>query len=190
MRDLMPLPEQFCGQLAHTFARPAQRRFWITSSHWFHQAFQILAQTGIFAHGGFASTTPAANPSLTAWFSLLQFLDAVTDDRRDNPVARETAEIPPHPNAIASLAASSRRVRSLSSPDTRSKRCLIASSSFIPHSLSPASSLCKGYSLTIPKYSRSEMRSEFVFQLLNRVGPLEGFGGLIVANDEIENRLL
>ncbi len=40
------------------------------------------------------------------------------------------------------------------------------------------------------KYSRSEIRSEFVFQLLNRIGPGERFGGLIVASDEIEDGLL
>ncbi len=34
------------------------------------------------------------------------------------------------------------------------------------------------------------MRAELVFQLLKRVGPFERFGRLIVASDEVEDRLL
>ncbi len=34
------------------------------------------------------------------------------------------------------------------------------------------------------------MRSELAFELLNRIGPLEGLGGLIVVNDEVEHGLL
>jgi hypothetical protein len=55
---------------------------------------------------------------------------------RERPVARETAEIPPLPITNASLAANSRLVRSFSSPATNSNLYLIASSSFMPHSLS------------------------------------------------------
>ena len=40
------------------------------------------------------------------------------------------------------------------------------------------------------KYSRSQIRAELVFQLLKRVGPFEGLGCLIVASDEVEDRLL
>src|SRR5437660_261349 len=55
---------------------------------------------------------------------------------REIPVARETAEMPPHPIAIASLSATSRRARSFSSPLTSSNLRLITSSSLMPHSLS------------------------------------------------------
>jgi len=41
-----------------------------------------------------------------------------------------------------------------------------------------------------PKYSRSQMRSKLVFQLLNGVRPGEWFGGLIVVSNEVEHRLL
>src|SRR6266446_1581059 len=47
---------------------------------------------------------------------------------RDSPVARATTAIPPQPSAMASLAAKSLRVRSFSSPASRSYRCLISSS--------------------------------------------------------------
>ena len=40
------------------------------------------------------------------------------------------------------------------------------------------------------KYSRSQMRSKLVLQLLNRIRPFERLSGLIVASDEIEDRLL
>ena len=62
--------------------------------------------------------------------SLIPWLIAL----RESPVARETVEIPPHPITIASLAATSRRARSFSSPLTRSNLRLIASSSLMPHS--------------------------------------------------------
>src|SRR5260221_14521921 len=63
--------------------------------------------------------------------SLIPWLMAL----RESPVARETAEIPPHPIATASLAATSRRDRSLRSPATSSNLRLIPASSFMPHSL-------------------------------------------------------
>lgn len=44
--------------------------------------------------------------------------------------------------------------------------------------------------MTVSKYSRSEMRSEFVFQLLNRIGPFEGSSRLIITSDEIQDGLL
>jgi hypothetical protein len=34
------------------------------------------------------------------------------------------------------------------------------------------------------------MRSELTFELLNRVGPLEGFGGLVRASNEVKDGLL
>src|SRR5438067_2289913 len=51
---------------------------------------------------------------------------------RDNPVARATAVIPPHPRASASDAATARRPRSSSVPATRASRSLISSCAFIP----------------------------------------------------------
>src|SRR5713101_5453352 len=69
---------------------------------------------------------------------------------RESPVARETIETPPHPIANASLAASSRRVRSFSSVATRSYRSLISSSLFMSHRLPHPPPLCQCYSLTTP----------------------------------------
>ena len=128
---------QFLGQLAHTLARPPQRRLRVSPRHRLHQPFQILAQTRILAHRALASASFPADPPLPCSFapacsSLIPCLMTC----RESPVARDTAEIPPQPIAIASLAANSRRVRSFSSPATRSYRCLISSSLFMPHSLS------------------------------------------------------
>src|SRR6266705_5564046 len=80
---------------------------------------------------------------------------------RESPVARETTEIPPHPIAIASLAATSRRARSFSSPLTSSNLRLITSSLLMPHSLSHLSSSCYLYFLTSPKSCR--LRGEELF---------------------------
>ena len=79
---------------------------------------------------------------------------------RESPVARETTEIPPHPIATASLAATSRRDRSLSSLATSSNLRLIPASSFMPHSLSHITSLisfCDRYFLTTPKRRRGSV---------------------------------
>src|SRR6266700_5174693 len=53
---------------------------------------------------------------------------------------------------IPSLAATSRRARSFSSPLTSSNLRLITSSSLMPHSLSHLSSSCYLYFLTSPKF--------------------------------------
>src|SRR5713226_9640992 len=78
---------------------------------------------------------------------------------RESPVARETIETPPHPIASASLAASSRRVRSFSSVATRSYRCLTSSSLFMSHRLPYPPSLCQCYSLTTSKIPRLSQRT-------------------------------
>src|SRR5437660_2986292 len=74
---------------------------------------------------------PSPLPS-SSCSSLIPWLMAL----RESPVARETAEIPPHPRASASLAATNRLARSFSLPATCSNLRLIAASSFMPHSLS------------------------------------------------------
>jgi len=50
---------------------------------------------------------------------------------RESPVARDTAEIPPHPIIMASLAASSRRVRGVELPDQQIESLLDGFFSFI-----------------------------------------------------------
>src|SRR6266496_826191 len=72
---------------------------------------------------------------------------------RESPVARETSAIPPRPMVIASEAASTRLVRSLSSPASRSNLCLMAFSlSSMPHSLAHSLPLYNLYFLTTPKW--------------------------------------
>jgi len=48
--------------------------------------------------------------------------------RREIPLARATAEMPPYPSALASTAAHTRRSRSLSRPFNSAKRCRTAAS--------------------------------------------------------------
>src|SRR6266487_2136784 len=77
---------------------------------------------------------------------------------RESPVARETSAIPPRPMVIASEAASTRLVRSLSSPASRSNLCLMAFSlSSMPHSLAHSLPLYNLYFLTTP-YEQSIRR--------------------------------
>jgi hypothetical protein len=45
----------------------------------------------------------------------------------------------------------------------------------------------RGQPHVVLKYSQSQIRSELTFELLNRIGPLEGLGGLIVLSNEVEN---
>ena len=75
----MALTGQFLGQLAHTLARPAQRRLWVSTRHRFHQPLQILAQAGILAHRGLTPPSCAPDPSFTKLSPLLQFLDPMAD---------------------------------------------------------------------------------------------------------------
>src|SRR6266487_3563817 len=80
---------------------------------------------------------------------------------RESPVARETSAIPPRPMVIASEAASTRLVRSLSSPASRSNLCLMAFSlSSMPHSLAHSLPLYNLYFLTTPKWRYSASLSQ------------------------------
>src|SRR4051794_39929667 len=88
-------------------------------------------------------TAPAGGPPLS---SLIP--SPIT--RRDTPVARATVLAPPRPIASASLAASSRRVRSSRCRASISNRRVIASTSTMPHSLAQPAALCYVYSLTDP----------------------------------------
>src|SRR5687767_9395857 len=97
-------------------------------------------------------TVPAGGPSVSS-------LIPAPITRRDTPVARATVLAPPHPIAIASLAAHSRRARSSRCRASNSNRRLIASTSAMPHSLAQSPALCYVYSLTSPKL-RAEMRVE------------------------------
>ena len=76
---------QFLGQLAHTLARPAQRRFRISSRYWLHQPLQVRAELGVFAHVAFASPSFATNSSLLRLAFPLQFLDPITDHLSRQP---------------------------------------------------------------------------------------------------------
>src|SRR6266568_742335 len=91
---------QFLGQLAHTLARPAQRRFRISSRDRLHQPLQVRAELGVFAHVAFASPSFATDSPLLRLDSPLQFLDPIADhlsrqlgrsghDRNPSPTERQ-----------------------------------------------------------------------------------------------------
>src|SRR6266487_5478525 len=89
---------------------------------------------------------------------------------RESPVARETSAIPPRPMVIASEAASTRLVRSLSSPASRSNLCLMAFSlSSMPHSLAHSLPLYNLYFLTTPKGLMEDPELSPCWELLAQV---------------------
>src|SRR5260370_14019798 len=92
---------------------------------------------------------------------------------RKTPAARATAQTPPHPTATASLAATSRRDRSFSSPATSSNLRLIAASAVMPHRLSRLTYLissCNSYFLTTPLRTSAQT-------LIVSIGRLERYKG-------------
>src|SRR6266567_8136632 len=80
MRHRVTLLAQFLGQLAHTLARPAQRRLRVAPRYWLHQTFQVLGEMRILASRCLATASDPANPSLTRSFLILQLFDPLTDD--------------------------------------------------------------------------------------------------------------
>jgi len=46
------------------------------------------------------------------------------------------------------------------------------------------------YCVTTPKYRLPQVRSEFVFELLDRIGPLNRFGRLVVVGEKVTDGLL
>src|SRR5450631_2738120 len=70
---------QFLSQFTHALARPTQCRLRVSTRHRLHQPFQVLLQTWVFAHGGFAPASFATNPPSLGSFLVLHFFDTVTD---------------------------------------------------------------------------------------------------------------
>ena len=85
MGHLVALQAQFFGQLAHTLARPAQWRLWVSTRHRLHQPFQVLPQARIVAHRCLAPTSDPSDPSFTRPSLLLQFLDPLADGLAGEP---------------------------------------------------------------------------------------------------------
>jgi hypothetical protein len=76
---------QFCGQLAHTLARPTQGRLWVSTRQRLHQPFQILTQAGILADRCLAPASDPSDPSFSRPSLLLQFLDPMADGLAREP---------------------------------------------------------------------------------------------------------
>src|SRR5258708_15297102 len=84
---------QFVGQLAHTLARPTQRRLWVSARHWLYHPLQVLPQARILALRFLASASDPSDPSFTRSSPLLQFLDPVADGLAKGRSEEHTSEL-------------------------------------------------------------------------------------------------
>jgi hypothetical protein len=132
----MSHPCEFRRQLPHALAGPPQWRLGVPTRHGFHQRLQIPLQGRIRSavrfrpapsrrircgRGSFGAAFSSAMPRITV--------------PRDKPLARAAMLTPPKPRASASAAATSRRVRSSSTPVRDSNTRASGSASGIKNSI-------------------------------------------------------
>jgi hypothetical protein len=123
-----------------------------------HQRLEVADQRRIGLGQGLAPPALAAHPPVRKPLRRRQILQPRPIVERATPVARETAAIPPRPNAFASLAVWSRRSRSFKTSQSASWRTDIDSLSIMPQAIPQAQNR---ESLSHPRFDRS------------RTGPLD-----------------